>query len=166
MKRVGVCLAAILVLTAVAGSALGAEEDRVPPEIRACSSIRSQSERLACFDRAVVFLTSGPEDGKAKAPPSAKDMFGMKVSTPAAVENEQKVERSQVEAINAKIAKLSFGNDGAILELDNGQTWYQISGSGTLLLKTGDEVKITRGALNSFKLTTPSGRIAKVRRVQ
>jgi hypothetical protein len=93
-------------------------------------------------------------------------MFGMKASTPAAVESEQKAERAQVEAISAKITKLSFGSDGAILALDNGQTWSQISGSGTLLLKTGDEVKITRGALNSFKLTTPSGRIAKVRRVQ
>jgi hypothetical protein len=166
MKRARGCLAVVLLLTGGSSSVLGAEEDRVPPEIRACSSIRSKSERLACFDQAVSFLTSSPEDAKAKAPPSARDMFGMKASTPAAVESEQKAERAQVEAISAKITKLSFGSDGAILALDNGQTWSQISGSGTLLLKTGDEVKITRGALNSFKLTTPSGRIAKVRRVQ
>jgi len=147
------------------GGTARAAEDRVPPEIRACEPIRSNSERLACFDRAVSYLTLGRPDAVATPAPSAQDMFGMKASTPAH-KAERKVDRTQVEGITAKVTALKIGSDGLILDLDNGQTWHQISAKGTLLLKTGDEVKITRGALNSFNLTTPSGRIAKVKRVR
>jgi len=142
-----------------------AEEGRVPEEIRSCAPLRNNAERLACFDRAVSFLTSSHAEGAALPPPSAESMFGIKSSEPSKKETEHKDERKQVEGIRAKIKNLSFGSDGAIIELDNGQTWHQISG-GALLLKTGDEVKIARGALSSFNITVPSGRIAKVRRVQ
>jgi len=160
------CLFAAVSLLTISVSAAAAEEQRVPAEIRACAAIRSKSERLACFDQAVAFLSADQKEGQTQAAPSAEAMFGMKASTPAAEEAEQKTERAQIEAITAKIKKLSYGGDGAIFELDNGQTWLQISSSGSLLVKSGDEVKITRGALSSFNLKTPSGRVIKVKRVQ
>ena len=158
------------VMLSVAVLALGAnahaeEPSRVPPEIAICSAIDTNSERLACFDEAVMRLESGHAAGAAKPPRSAEDMFGITASTPKPAK-ERKTERAQVEAIAAKITKLRQANDGVIMELDNGQTWRQVSGSATLLLKEGDEVRITRGALSSFNLKTPTGRIAKVRRVQ
>jgi hypothetical protein len=152
-------------LFALCAAAFAEEPSRVPAEIAACAAIRQNSERLACFDRAVVHLESGDAADASKPAPSAQDMFGMKASTPS-VEPARKLERAQVDEIKAKVKTVRQAGDGVILELDNGQTWRQISGSSTLLLKNGDEVKIMRGALSSFNLTTPSGRIAKVKRVQ
>jgi hypothetical protein len=59
-----------------------------------------------------------------------------------------------------------MANDGsAVLTLDNGQVWRQLSG-GQLLIKVGDEVEINRAALGSFQMKVPTGRTAKVKRVR
>ena len=162
-------LRAILLSAAVLASGANAqaeEPSRLPPDIAICASIDTNSERLACFDAAVMRLESSHAADAAMPPArSPEDMFGMQASTPKPAK-ERKTERAQVEAIAAKITKLRQANDGVIMELDNGQTWRQVSGSSTLLLKEGDEVKIMRGALSSFNLRTPTGRIAKVKRVQ
>jgi hypothetical protein len=69
-------------------------------------------------------------------------------------------------SMSAHVTALSRDAAGALLiNLDNGQQWLQISGTSSPLLEVGHEVTITRAALNSFRLSTPSGRVLKVRRV-
>lgn len=151
---------------AVAAQAAVAQEDAVPPEIAACAPIRKSSERLACFDRAVAALRSGKSEAVANPLAAPEAMFGINASAPAAESAGARDERSQVDQIVAKIVKVRPGPEGVIIVLDNDQTWKQTSGSSTLLLKAGDEIKITRGAFSSFNLATPSGRIAKVKRLK
>jgi hypothetical protein len=158
-------LTVVIALLALSSRAYAEDPTFVPLEIAACAKIRQNSERLACFDRAVIHLESGAAAEGTKPAPSAEDMFGINASTPT-VKPEEKEDHAQVEAIKAKVKAVRQGGGGVILELDNGQTWRQVQGSNTLLIKNGDEVKITRGALGSFNLTTPSGRIAKVKRLQ
>ena len=68
--------------------------------------------------------------------------------------------------MEAKIVKLGNMADGSLfISLDNSQGWRQLN-ERELLLKVGDTVKITRGALGSFQLVAPNGRSAKVRRVK
>jgi hypothetical protein len=142
-----------------------AQDETVPPEILACAPIQRSSERLACFDRAVVALRSGKSQAVASPLAAPEAMFGISSSAPAVEKTDAKEDHTQVDQIVAKVTKIRPAGDGVILELDNEQTWRQTHGSSNLLLKPGDEIKITRGAFNSFNLATPSGRIAKVRRL-
>jgi hypothetical protein len=79
------------------------------------------------------------------------------------------IERLSPEAtapVSARIKALHRAPDGAlVIDLDNGQQWLQTSGSSSPLLEIGHEVTITRAALNSFRMSTPSGRALKVKRV-
>jgi hypothetical protein len=73
----------------------------------------------------------------------------------------------EMKPLSARVAALSHDASGAlIVELDNGQQWRQTSGSSSPLLQVGHEVTITRAALNSFRMSTPTGRSLKVKRVK
>lgn len=121
-------VAALLVVSTASAESV----DAVPPALRACASVKQDSERLACYDRNIERLS--PE---AAAP------------------------------VSARVAALRHDASGAlIIDLDNGQQWLQTSGSSSPLLEVGHEVTITRAALNSFRMSTPSGRALKVKRVQ
>ena len=80
------------------------------------------------------------------------------------------IERLSPEAaapVSAHVTALSHAADGAlVIDLDNGQQWLQLGGSSSTLLEVGHEVTVTRAALNSFRMSTPSGRALKVKRVK
>lgn len=138
----------------------------LPETLRTCASIKRSSERLACYDRAVEQLAAadGTPDATFKASPEA--MFGTTASKPQDA-SPTLPEREELSAVTARITNLTTDGEGMnVIELDNAQTWRQISGSKALLLKEGDAVTITRAALNSFRLSTPSGRTAKVKRIR
>jgi hypothetical protein len=79
------------------------------------------------------------------------------------------IERLSPEAaapVSARVTALHQAADGAlVIDLDNGQQWLQTSGASSPLLEVGHEVTIRRAALNSFRMSTPGGRVLKVRRV-
>jgi hypothetical protein len=73
----------------------------------------------------------------------------------------------ELKPLRARVTALGHDASGAlIVDLDNGQQWRQTSGSSSPLLEVGHEVTITRAALNSFRMSTPSGRALKVKRVR
>ena len=73
---------------------------------------------------------------------------------------------SEMTSVTAHVTALSRDAAGAlVINLDNGQQWLQTSGTSSPLLEVGHEVTITRAALNSFRLATPSGRVLKVKRI-
>ena len=140
-----------------------AAADAVPPALRACVNVKNNSERLACYDRTIEHLSSG---SAATAVPerSAEASFGassMRGTGPA-----RQIEREELTSVSAHVTALSHDASGAlVINLDNGQQWRQTSGSSSPLLEIGHEVTIARAALNSFRLSTPSGRVLKVKRV-
>jgi len=138
---------------------------RIPAELRSCVAIKRNTERLACFDRGIRSLLD-PGKTVAQAAPSAESSFGLfaQASTEA---SKDEPAREQMETLEAHVKAIETAADGsAIIALDNDQTWRQISGSATLLLKVGDPVVIRRAALGSFQLATPNGRTGKVKRVR
>ena len=158
------CLTVMLCSTACIADSAG---NPLPEALRTCASIKRSSERLACYDRTVEQL-SATADGSPDATfkPSPEAMFGTTASKPQDASTALP-EREELSAVAARITSLKTDAEGMnVLDLDNGQTWRQISGSKALLLKEGDAVTITRAALNSFRLSTPSGRIAKVKRIR
>jgi hypothetical protein len=156
----------LFALAAAALLAVGAAQaaaDDVPPALRACASLKRNSERLACYDQTIDRLSS---DSEAAAAPerSVEAMFGASAARSKAA---QTIEREELTSLTAHVTALRRDSNGAlVIELDNGQQWHQTSGAGSPLLEVGHEVTITRAALNSFRMSTPSGRALKVKRVQ
>jgi hypothetical protein len=138
-------------------------QDRVPPELRSCVPIQRNAERLACFDRAIAVLAAGTE-GAALAAATPEATFGLGASNRdgAAVLAQASAD---LQSVQSTVKGFGRAGDGSmIFHLDNGQSWRQLSGGDTLL-KAGDSVTINRAALGSFQMKVPSGRTAKVRRV-
>lgn len=159
--RSAVALVATLLVTAAAHAAT----DVVPPALRACAGVSKNSERLACYDQVIERLSSDSAAAAGAPERSAEAMFG--ASTARSKEPAATIEREDLTSVSAHVTALSRDDNGAlVIDLDNGQQWRQTSGSSSPLLEVGHEVTITRAALNSFRMSTPSGRALKVKRVQ
>lgn len=154
-------LAAVLL---AAGQVLAAA-DLVPPSLRACASVKRNSERLACYDQAIEQLSSDSAAATGTVERSAEAMFG--ASAARSNEPASTIEREEVTSLRAHVTAMRHDSSGAlVIDLDNGQQWRQTGGSSSPLLEVGHEITITRAALNSFRMSTPSGRALKVKRVQ
>ncbi len=135
----------------------------VPPALLACAGVKKNSERLVCYDQEIERLSS--DSGGAAAPArSAEAMFG--ASSVPGNATAPTIEREELTSVSARVKALGHDASGAlVIDLDNGQQWRQTSGPSFALLEVGHEVTITRAALNSFRMSTPSGRALKVKRV-
>ena len=141
-----------------------ADADALPPALRACANVKKNSERLACYDQTIERLSSDSTSADGAAEHSAEASFG--ASSTHSEEPVRTLEREELTAVSARVTALSRDAAGAlVINLDNGQQWLQTSGTSTPLLEVGHEITITRAALNSFRLSTPSGRVLKVKRV-
>jgi len=133
--------------------------------LKTCAAVENSGERLACYDR----LARGPQasaDEGDGAILTEEQMFGMRGQLVRKSDPEAPAGRAKLKSISAHVTSLSTAADGSlIIVLDNGQTWRQ-EDSLPLLLQTGDEVTISRGALASFRLSTPAHRTGRVIRVR
>ncbi len=154
----------VFAATLLAAGIAQAAADAVPPALRACANVKKNSERLACYDQTIERLSADPTGADSAVKPSAEASFG--ASSIRGNEPARTIEREELTAVSAHVTALSRDAAGAlVINLDNGQQWLQTSGTSAPLLEVGHEVTITRAALNSFRLSTPSGRILKVRRI-
>jgi hypothetical protein len=147
--------------------------DSINEGLLACAKLGDDAERLTCFDRLAAQLHENrarPAAPTSAAPTSAAplsaapaDMFGLTTQNDAP-HTQPPVTRTSLNSIHAHVVSLREIRSGTILELDNGQKWQQM-GREDLLLKTGDGVKITRGAFNSFWVMTDGNRSGHVKRI-
>jgi hypothetical protein len=159
-------LIAICSLTFISSATL-AQTATVPPEFATCSRIQNNGERLACYDRAVAYLSQSTQ--QQTAAPSPEGSFGLQASVPqppaAAATEESKSDA--VTSITARVTDVSSDREGKkVVTLDNGQTWRELTKSSFVSLASGDEVTINRAALGSFMMSIPNGRPLRVRRVK
>src|SRR5688572_26389022 len=153
-------LAAILAGIPVSGTTLANEA--LPAQLEPCVTLSRDSERLACYDRAVASIKSG----QTGVPISAENMFGANSGTSQGSARSPGVQREELRQISGTVTSLRRTNDGMILlELDNGQTWRQQDSDVRLLVATGDQVTIVRASMGTFRLTDKSGRFARFKRV-
>ena len=126
------------------------------------------------MSRAMLLLVAGLCVAGAEAADSVPPALRACASEPKASERlacyDRNIERLSPEAaapVSARITALNHAADGAlVIDLDNGQQWLQLGGSSSTLLEVGHEVTVTRAALSSFRMSTPSGRALKVKRVK
>jgi len=137
----------------------------VPEALKACATIRRDSERLACYDHAISDLNSG----KAATPQaSAENMFGATTAIAAPPPSEApEAKRDEIKQITAQVVSLKRVEDGGlVLTLDNDQVWRQQDSDSRLFVETGDSVTISRASLGTFRITDTRGRSARFKRVR
>ena len=151
-------LVGALFFVQAAGAADAAQT--VPEAIKSCTQMRNDTERLACYDRAVAHIESG------EAAPSKENMFGANtaLATPRKPERDADDDLKQ---ITGKVVAVSHSEAGTMtLTLDNGQIWRQQDADATLVIEIDDSVTISRASLGTFRLTDKRGRSARFRRVR
>jgi hypothetical protein len=133
-------------------------------------------QRVACYDElfgppVAPAVSSAPPAPVSKAPPAAAVAAPVTGAAAAAVAAptpaqsssvadlgvpEQVKRREEVESIDARVTGVRTNNAGmTVVTLDNGQVWTQSDPNDGLRVRVGDEVRIRRAALGSYKLTVP-----------
>ncbi|MBX5462176.1 MAG: hypothetical protein IRZ28_13940 [Steroidobacteraceae bacterium] len=162
-------------------------------ELLACANVQDNFARLACYDRLnpprgamAAQAAEAPKAASAPAPAPAKTPAVAAAAAPAAVAapavsaaraeaefglseraRRDRNEPAGVDHIVAKVTSVSERPRGELLlKLDNGQTWTQTERRLGTLIKEGETVTISRGALGSFMLTSEAGVATRVRRLK
>ncbi|WP_444931683.1 hypothetical protein ACJJIF_07945 [Microbulbifer sp. SSSA002] len=136
-----------LIFTLLALSSPPVFAESISDQIKACSGIKSQENRLDCYDRVAHSLEE-----------RAVREFG----------HEQKLASEEApERIDAKIAAIQMGAHGKrFITLDNGQLWKQ-NDSSNVFWKVGDPVVVERALLGSFFMKPiDGGRKLRVKRIK
>jgi hypothetical protein len=151
------------VLALPAAESVDAQETDTTSTVLACAALPKDFERLACYDRLATQLRAKAAGEPATTRPAgAGEVFGM---TPAAEADKKGTGAAELKSITAHVSSWREAAAGGILlQLDNGQTWQQVD-SSKLTVSAGDTVTISRAALGSFWISTPSHYGARVRRV-
>lgn len=163
--------AALAVLLSGAGLAPAEAAERTTDALLACANESDDAQRLRCFDAVVVALRKAP----APVVPAAAAAVAPPPAAPAPTAEQKFGARGDIKPdkhealteLTGTVTALGTKPRGElIVTLDNGQVWAEITTSSKIKLKTGDTVKIERGALGSYSLVAPNGRSSKVSRIR
>lgn len=131
-------------------------------ELKICADNSNDTDRLACYDRAVAKLTTSAASSAPSAAASPAAEFGVRGSELA-----KKRASSDLKQITATVIKLTKRPRGELtIALDNGQVWTQNEVTASFALRPGEVVTIESGALGSFFLSSSTGRATKVHRLE
>jgi hypothetical protein len=123
----------------------------------ACTQLKADTERLACFDREMKGIRKDSLQPSAHAAPTPEEEFGLsstQVLGPAPA------------TLHAHIVSVSrAGADRQVFVLDNAQTWQQIELDPDFAVRAGQAITISKGALGSFWLAIDSHRATRVKRI-
>ena len=136
----------------------------LPEPIKACKSLRRDTERLACYDKAVAHIESGAPTEAAVSP---ENMFGGNTAMAPPPAAKDAPERDELKQITGKVVAVSRSSSGLLeLRLDNDQVWRQNDADNSVVVENGDSVTISRASLGTFRLTDKRGRSARFKRVR
>jgi len=164
----GVCRAMLVftgVLVLSAGWSSAGMADDLASAFATCRAITDNVARLACFDHLEV-----PSNNAARAhrePRPTEQDFGLAPIVAMQREVQRVDVPAPVEALDSKLIALTVNPTGrAVFTLENGQVWRQVVPGDDLLLRVGDVVRLSKGALGSYWLKAPNDRNCKVTRIR
>lgn len=164
-----------------AGTAtLANAKDKSPPaqprayqDLLACKPIAEPAARLTCYDAQVGKLEQAASSGdvlvtdRATVREAKKGLFGFSLPT-LGIFGGGKDDQDEVKSIEGKIAAArTFGYGTWRITLEDGSTWEQSDDQRLVFDPArGNAVKISRGALGTFRMNIDGQRGIKVRRVE
>jgi hypothetical protein len=174
-----------IALTVLLISPLSIANSMSLPDLRTCTAIKNDIERLTCFDQVMTNLpltetehvdsTSAPlilipRPSKGDAALVSSEKSKLPTSTDANFGMETKIlqkKRSQVDSISAQVDSIEESARGnKTLTLNNQQRWEQAE-SRPFRIKVGDTVIILRSAMGSFRIKKQgTNRTIRVRRIE
>ena len=130
-----------------------------PQTLHACAAMKDSAERLACFDRAMV---ETPPPAQSRPPTKAPVAVAPAQSSPEQFGEENLPRASRPLRAEEKTTLLSsiqamraVSPETYAISLSNGQVWRQEEGSHiALFFHVGDDVRIEKGALGSYHMST------------
>lgn len=136
----------------------------------ACRSIADQAEKFACLDRTSAALEAAAAAGdlvvfdRQQVRETKKTLFGFDLPNLRLFTGDDKEE--EVKSVEGKVGSAyANGNGQWVIRLADGATWQQIDDAVLgRRPKQGMDVKISRGAVGSFKMTIAGQPAIKVRR--
>lgn len=156
------CIAASIAATppCLASGSLGA--------LLACRSIAASAARLACFDRESGALAAQRSAAAPHPELNPRETFGLAPLQVAARAEAAAHAPKPLDSLTTRISSIARAADGReIFKLDNHQVWVQLLADGDWLdASAGEQVKISRGWLDSYWLRLPSQRGFKVTRAR
>jgi hypothetical protein len=151
-------LAAFVIVPAMAGAA---DAESAPP----CTSIESDADRLACYDRLFKRAPAGHSRAAtdvAVAEETRRD-FGLSEAERRRNANQPAPPRGISVTIQS-IGRRPTGEQ--IFHTSDGQTWVEVEPSTRVRVQPGETITIREAALGSYLLVTSTRVGTKVRRVK
>lgn len=163
-------LAAALTLAASAALAQNTPEPDVIKTLKACSAIKADGERLACYDKAAQSVTKAQETGdviiidKQTARAARRQAFGLDLPTLSILD--RGADKSETESLQAVVKSARTDAEGRlVMTLEDGAVWRQIDqevlGKPP---KAGTAVEIRKAAMGSYRMKIGGQPAIRVRR--
>jgi hypothetical protein len=160
----------VLVATLLVGAAL-APVPAAAQGTQPCTEIENDSERLACYDRALRPNAPAASRGAAEAPSRetrASDRTPRESAAPRAAEAPAAARASAAassrEPVDVTIVKIGgFPGRNAIFTTDTGEIWVQTDGGRLQMPDPPFQAQIKPGAMGSRFLIPERGRAVRVR---
>lgn len=165
-------LSMALAFTLVGGSAMAqtGSEPEVIKALKACSAIKADGERLACYDKAAQLVAKAQETGeviiidKQAARAARRQAFGLELPTLSILD--RGADKSETETLQATVKSARADADGRlVLTLEDGAVWRQLD-DRTLGKppKPGASVEIRKAAMGSYLMKIGGQPAIRVRR--
>ena len=147
------------------------ERSTLLSEVSRCRTLTSDTERLACFDRAAGALDAAERQGevvvvdRGQIREARRQLFGFEMpALPSVFARDEEKER--IDAVETTLVSAGQGLDGKwLFRLADGSEWRQIDSDPVRFQnRSGMEVRVRRAALGSYQLTAGRSRAVRVRR--
>ena len=163
-------LALAFTLSAGAALAQSAPEPDVIKALKACSAIKPDPERLACFDKAAQSVTKAQETGdviiidKQSARAARRQAFGLDLPSLSILD--RGADKAETETLQATVkAARNDAESRLVVTLDDGAVWRQVDSE---ILgkppKAGDAVEIRKASMGSYLMKIGKQPAIRVRR--
>jgi hypothetical protein len=163
-------LALALALTAGGALAEASPEPDVIRALKACSAIKADGERLACYDKAAQSVAKAQETGeviiidKQSARAARRQAFGLELPTLSILD--RGADKAETETLQAVIKLARTDAEGRlVMTLEDGAVWRQIDDQALgKPPKPGVTVEIRKAAMGSYRMKIGSQPPIRVRR--
>lgn len=138
-----------------------------------CRTLSDPVRRLSCYDDSIAAFEAATRrreiviSDQNSVKKARRSLFGFAAPVGRLMGFGDDDDAEQIEEITSTVSQARRAKEGWRLDLGDGSTWEQNDTRDFVLSpKTGDSVKITRGALGTYFLSVKSQRALRMRRIK